>query len=257
MRRLVLLVAVAAAATTLGACGNPEVTVMARLVNPNDAGGADTTALGKLPVSLVPFDRDQVFDSLAKASSTPEPEIPDSLLQLQQQIADAQDTYQQAETEWAQARDSLQTLSKRMQGMSKSSGEYTLLYRDFNALDDKQKSLRKTMDAAFDTFTGMQRRFADESQEIKAARQTWSDGAFASVDSVMEAKIEQLGREEMVDTTDAAGVVTFFPKKGKWWIYARYQLPYQELYWNVPIEVTGDSVRIVLSRENAKKRTQL
>ena len=26
--------------------------------------------------------------------------------------------------------------------------------------------------------------------------------------------------------------------EGKWWVYARYTLPYEELYWNLPVEVT-------------------
>jgi hypothetical protein len=42
--------------------------------------------------------------------------------------------------------------------------------------------------------------------------------------------------------------------EGRWWVYIRYMLPYEELYWNVPIEVTGDSTYIGLSRDNAEVR---
>ncbi len=257
MRRLVMLVATATTAASLGACGGTDVVVMGRLANQNSSGGVDTVAVADLPVRLLPFDRDEVFDSLTKAAPEPEPPVPDSLLQLQQQIATAQDAYQSYETAWADARDSLQSLSQRMQRTSRASGEYTVLYREFGDLESKEKAARQQMDQAFQKFTSLQSRFAEQSQEIRAQRQTWADNAYASVDSVFGAKYDALGLEELADTTSAAGVAVFHPKKGKWWVYARYSLPYSELYWNVPIEVTGDSIRVILSRENAQTRPRL
>ncbi len=258
MRRLVLLVAIASFATTLGACGGADVDVLARLVNPNDAGGADTVALADLPVHLLPFDRDAVFDSLTKVSSQPEPQIPDSLLQLQQQIASAQEQWQDAENSWAQARDSLKTISDRLKSLSRGSPEYRVLFQDFDAVDQREKTARQRMDQAFARFTELQSRFSAQSQEIKAQRDAWGNDAFASVDSVFQAKMDAMGRDEMTDTTNAAGAAVFHPKKGKWWVYARYELPYTELYWNVPVEVGGgDPIQIILSRDNAQKRPKL
>ena len=39
---------------------------------------------------------------------------------------------------------------------------------------------------------------------------------------------------------------------------ARYELPYTELYWNVPIDATrGDPNEVMLTRENAQERIKL
>jgi hypothetical protein len=41
-------------------------------------------------------------------------------------------------------------------------------------------------------------------------------------------------------------------------VYARYELAYTELYWNVPIEVTGgEPTTVVLTRANADERIKL
>jgi hypothetical protein len=45
-------------------------------------------------------------------------------------------------------------------------------------------------------------------------------------------------------------------RSGNWWIHARYDLPYAELYWNVPIEKDGE-VQLQLTRENAEVRPKL
>ena len=63
-----------------------------------------------------------------------------------------------------------------------------------------------------------------------------------------------MGREEMADTTTAAGSTLFRTSEGQWWVYARYTLPNEELYWNEPIEVSGDSTHILLTEENAERR---
>ena len=41
--------------------------------------------------------------------------------------------------------------------------------------------------------------------------------------------------------TDAQGIARFNVPEGRGWVYGRYTLPYEELYWNVPLELTGDS----------------
>lgn len=257
MKRLGLFVAVSWAALSLSGCKG-QVDVMAQLVHSNPGAAPDTTALSDLPVHLVPFDRDLVFDSLQKAYSVPEPAIPDSLLALQQEIAKAQDAYQQAETEWAGVRDSLKTLSDKMKGMNKATAEYRVMFATFNDLDKRVKGLNSRMNATFKTFTGLQDRFASQAQDIRAKRTAWANKAFADVDSIFGAKQDKLGRKEVADTTTSAGVATFSVKTGKWWVYARYELPYSELYWNVPVDVKrGKPVELILNRANAKVRPKM
>jgi hypothetical protein len=68
-------------------------------------------------------------------------------------------------------------------------------------------------------------------------------------------KLEAIGLAEASDTTDANGVARMPVKPGQWWVVAWYDLPYEELYWNVPIEVgRGDPTRIELTQQNAVSR---
>ena len=59
------------------ACGPAQVVVTMEVDQPNPEGeGSVTAPLAGVEVSLLPFDRDQVFDSLSKAFGTPEPPDP-------------------------------------------------------------------------------------------------------------------------------------------------------------------------------------
>ncbi|MGH7477423.1 MAG: hypothetical protein ACRELD_14240 [Longimicrobiales bacterium] len=259
MRRFVLLLATATAALSTAACGGGAIDVVAQLEQTSPEGQQDTVALSELPVWLLPYDRDAIFDSLQAAYPEPEPEIPDSILEIQDQIASAQQEWQDAETSWATARDSLQRLSQRLQNMNRGSAQYRVLFNDFGTLEDREGRARQQMEEAFARFTGLQTRLNNVSAEIRARRETWGDRAFEQVDSIMLARAEDLGREEFADTTNSAGVAQFRGvPTGQWWVYSRYELPYNELYWNLPIQVEGgDPVRVLLNRETAELRTTL
>ncbi|NIR45769.1 MAG: hypothetical protein GWN51_14595 [Gemmatimonadetes bacterium] len=47
-------------------------------------------------------------------------------------------------------------------------------------------------------------------------------------------------------------------ESGQWWVNARYDRQFDELYWNVPIEVSsGETVQVELTEENAEVRQQM
>ena len=258
MRRVVLMLATAGAAWTLAACGGGDVTVMAHIEQQMaNTGETETMALSNLPVRLLPFDRDAVFDSLAQAYGEPEPEIPDSIFDLQQRVIEAQTEWQQAETRWGTLRDSLQTLADAMAGMDQSSGEYFAMFQDFNTLETEVNRLESISNRAFDEFTGLQDRLNAQSREISIARRNWADEAFASIDSIFNARYEALGLEERWDTTGAQGAARFTGvPSGQWWVNARYDRQFDELYWNVPVEVSGE-MTVQLTEEDAEVRQKM
>lgn len=258
MRRLVLILAAAVAAAATTACGGGEVTVMAQLEG-SETGTqeTDTVALGSLPVRLIPFDRDAVFDSLSQAYPEPEPQIPDSILDLQDRVIELQREYQTANNEWLTLRDSLRTLSDRLQAMDQGSGEYFALFQDFGDLEGRVNRLETQANTAFEEFETLQTRLSQQSQEIEAARRNWADEAFLNVDSIFDARLEELDREIHYDTTNAQGVVGPIPvPSGQWWVNARYDRPFDELYWNVPIDVDGET-QVRLTEENAEVRQKM
>lgn len=257
MRRLVLGLVVAGSGL-LAACGGGEVVVQAA-IRPEADDAAEPTPLPNLEVRAIPYDRDAIFDSLRTAYGEPEPEIPDSLSQLQDALVEAQEQLAESETRWNAARDSLKTLSDQMQQMSRGSPQYVVAYRDFNAQETIEQQQRRLMEQANQRYTQMLSAFNEQSAAIRARRQAWGDEAFASVNEVIEARLEASGLTEHWDTTDGNGVVRFEGlKQGDWWIHARYDLPYTELYWNVPVQVEGsDPVTLILNRQNAQVRPKL
>lgn len=259
MRRVVLTLMTAGVAWSATACGGGDVTVRAYLEQEMAATGEiETMALSSLPVRLLPFDRDAVFDSLQQAYPEPEPEIPDSIFDLQQRVIDAQAEWQEAETRWSALRDSLVAIRDRMEGMDQSSGEYYALFQDFNALESQVNQLEERSNTAFQEFTQVQERLNAQSREITIARQNWADEAFASIDSIFDLKHEQLGLEARWDTTGAEGIARFTGvPSGEWWVNARYDRQFDELYWNVPVDVSGDVVQVELTEDNAEVRQQM
>lgn len=240
----------------LAACGGGEVVVTAETEVQNPEGeGMVTRPLPDVEIQLLPYDRDEIFDSLAAAHSEPEPTIPDSLLAAQEQVADAQAEWRDAEAEWNTLRDTLQTLNRRMQQLGRESAEYQLLFEEDEILRRRLAGAERRQEQAFARFDSLQRGIAQQSRELQLAREEWAQEAFADVNDVIEARLRQSGREEHVDTTDASGVVTFEAPAGEWWVHGRFPLPYEELYWNVPVTVaSGETHELLLTRENAEVR---
>ena len=260
MRRGVLMMATTVAAATMGACGGGDVAVLAQL-----EGGAsateegDAVALGTLPVRLLPYDRDELFDSLTQAYQEPEPQLPDSIAALQERVIERYADWQDAQSRWGVLRDSLQQISNRMNQLDQGSGEYFALFQDFNDLEGELEDLSDASDQAFEEFTELQTRFNTESQEIRLQQQAWADEAYAPVDSIIAARVEETGLEERVDTTDAQGIVRFNGvAPGQWWVHARFNRGFDELYWNEPIEVVrGEQTQVELTHENAEIRQNM
>lgn len=260
MRRVLLIVAAAVTAASTAACGGGDITVLAQLESA--AAGTENgeaVALGSLPARLLPYDRDALFDSLGQAFPEPEPQVPDSIVALQDRVLTVQREWQQAENRWALVRDSLKSLSDEMRGLSQSSGEYLILFREFNDLESEVDGLYERAQQRFQEFTTLQNNLNQQSREIALERRAWADEAFAPVDSIIAARLEAMGREELADTTSSQGVARFRGvKPGQWWVYARFERAYDELYWNVPIEVArGEEQTVRLTEDNAEVRGKM
>jgi len=252
MRRLVLLLA-AGFAVSAG-CGG-DVVVQAQL---EGEGGGEPTILANLPVRLLPYDRDVLFDSLAAAYPVPEPTVPDSVLQMREQMLAAQAEWQRNEARWNEVRDSMRVIREQMDQLSRASAQYRVLYREFERLEDEERRTNRAREAAFARMSSLQSQLTAQLEEFRLKKQAWEDEAFAPLDSIIPALLKSLGREVVADTTDASGTVRVKVPKGRWWVHARYALPNEELYWNVPVEVAGgDPLVVQLTRQNAEVRPRI
>jgi hypothetical protein len=255
MSRLLLTV-ILTGSVALAACGRTELVVQGQL---EGAEEGQVTALGNLPYRILPYDRDLIFDSLRAAYATPEPEIPADLAALQDSIARSQAEWTTATARWGALRDSLVTMNRRLEGMSRASGQYVVLFREVNALFDQQEAAQRQMDQSFQRFTALQNRFTTQAQETRLQREQWADAAYADVDRVIAGRLRELRREAAADTLNANGVSRVRGlRAGNWWVTARYDLPFEELYWNVPITLDrGEPVTVQLTRETAQVRPKL
>jgi hypothetical protein len=256
MKRSTLLFS-ALAALGLAACGPAQVVVTAQIeVEDPVTGEMVTRQLSDLEVILLPYDRDAIFDSLTAAASAPEPTVPEELSAAQTAIREAQEEWRNAENRWNTLRDTLQKISAAMEEYLPSEATYRLLFNDFSDLDAQLGQVERNKDALFERFDSLSQENIARAQEYNMRLDEWAAEAFLEVDEIMIAKERAAGLDLAADTTDANGVATeLMVKPGEYWVYARYEEVYSELYWNVPVSAArGEPVTVTLNRSNAQVR---
>ena len=242
--------AAAAAAVALTACGPVEVMIVVEL-----GEGEGAQQLNAVPVEVLPFDRDMVFDSLANAAPRPEPEVPPDLLAMQEQIAEARNDWRNAETQWAVLRDTLQKLETALEGLNVRERRYQELFLQWEGLEPDYRAAERAMTNRFEEFTALQDAAIGRMDSINFVLDDWAQEAFAEVDLVFAARTDASGLELAADTTEESGEARLSLAPGDYWVHARYELPTEELYWNVPITVVrGEPLTVRLTRENAESR---
>jgi hypothetical protein len=239
------------------ACGPGQVAVTAEIEVPDpDTEGAMTTRpLADLEVQLIPFDRDQVFDSLTAAFPTPEPEIPAEMLAAQEEIAAARAEWNEAEAIWGNGRARLQAITEEMAPLNRGEARYNVLYREFQDVEAQVNRAERVKDQAFRRFTDLQEGFSQRRDSMRFIMDQWADEAFATVGDVFLVKMQETGQDILADTTLADGTALIDVPPGEWWVYAFYPQAYSEFYWNLPITVErGDPIQVRLTPETAVVR---
>jgi hypothetical protein len=259
MRQSKVLTA-ALAALFLTACGSADVVVTAEVQVQDPASGQLVArSLSNLQVQLLPYDRDFVFDSLSRAAATPEPEIPADLLRAQAEIAAAQQAWREAESRWNVLRDTLQKLNAEMARYSPAEAAYRLLFADYQPLEGEYNRVESQVDQLFVRFDSLQKASIQREQEVRLMREAWADEAFADASTIFRERLRASKLPLVVDTTDVGGLARFAGlKPGQYWVHARLDQPYTELYWNVPVTVEkGEPIQVHLTRENAQERPRI
>lgn len=230
-------------------CEKPQVFAE---VGMSAEGGGEILPLADLPVRLLPYDREAVLDSLEAASDEPQPPIPPELLARQQQVQQAQTAWRDAEGLLRTTRDSLRAVRERLNAGDPADLEQ--VSSRLRSLETEEQRVNQVVRLAFAQFDSIQQETTAATDSIRSLRESWAQQAFADFNQVIAAKLQESGRAEQADTTDSRGMVSFKAENARWWVYARYTLPYEELYWNIPIETTTDSTRVELNRANADIR---
>lgn len=240
------------ATLALAACGQGQVSIVVEL---EDEGGGDARLLEDIAVRLLPYDRDQVFDSLTRNAPTPEPEIPAELLAARDEIAEAQRAWTSEVALVGDLRAEIDTLNKQLESLNPAMNEYNRIFQQIDPMITEWERRDANTETLFARFNELQQANIAQMNEVRTARENWDRQAFRDVGDVIDARIEASGLEEAADTTGVEGAVLFNVAPGQYWIFARYELVYDELYWNIPITVTrGEPVVLRLNRANAQVR---
>jgi hypothetical protein len=162
------------------------------------------------------------------------------------------------EARWSILRDTLQTISAELEQLSRGQAAYRALFRDFGDMESELADVERQRDAAFENFTSLQSASMAAAEQIRVRRDQWADDAFTDVTLVMSLAERASGLSAMSDTTDASGLAdSFLVNAGDYWVNARYELPYTELYWNVPVTVGSEPAQVRLTEANATVRPKL
>ena len=190
------VLALPAAVLLLGtaACSSPQVVVEAAITQESTG---ETLPLQDLPIRLLPYDRDAIFDSLEAAYTTPEPPIPPALLQARAEVIAAQEEHAAAEARWGMVRDSLRAISQTTERMNaqglRGTPQYLQAFESFDRLEAEEARVKREMDAAFARFTELQEATLFQMDSIRVARETWAQEAFADFGLVVEAHLDRVG----------------------------------------------------------------
>jgi hypothetical protein len=243
------------------ACGPAEVVVTMEIDLPNpDGEGTVNRSLSDIEVQLIPFDRDAVFDSMTTAFGSSEPQVPQDLIDRRGEVQIAQGQWEGSVRRWNTIRDTLQKLNTAMEGYSRGEARYVALFREWQDFEGELGGVERGMDSDFATFDALQQGTIRASDSVKILQDNWADEAFVGIGEVFTAKQREVGLDWPVDTTDASGVArrNLLVKPGVYWVHARYELAYTELYWNVMITVEGgEPLTVQLTRANAQERIKL
>lgn len=205
-----------------------------------------------VPVELLPFDRDSVFNALDEQAENPRPEMSDELQAASDRVSSLQEEWRSKEAEWSETREELRALRARLDEMGSRSPGYREAFQQFEQMERTERRLNRERQAAFDSFTTAQNQVSTRLDSFRVVRETWADAAYADY---FDIKTELLGGEELIaDTTNAQGLATVSLPAGDWWAYARVPVPEGEMYWNVPVPET-DTLR--LNESNGELRSRL
>ena len=240
------------ATLALTACGSGRISIVVEL---EDEDGGEPRLLEDIAVRLLPYDRDHVFDSLTRAASTPEPQIPEELVAARADIAAAQRAWNEADTRLGILRDTASKLNEELLKLNPAMNDYRAIYNEVTPMIDDIQDIENTVESLFQTFDELQKANIAQMDEIRHVREDWGNQAFKDVGTVIDALTDASGLDEAADTTGADGGAFIEIPPGQYWVHATYELPYDELYWNVPVTVVrGDPVVVRLTRANAVLR---
>lgn len=235
------------------ACDNdPPVYVRAEL--------APGVPLAGFEVMAVPFDAEELLDSLAAASPTPRPTFPDLERRLAEYRIGDRDTVQpdaQLTASWLATRDSVMRISERLRAMDRAAPGYKEAYARFRDLYARYASREAAREAALRRLFSSDRALADQAARAADSLRRWERDAYREFPRLASDRVGRLGHSVERVAADSAGRLVLRLPRGDWWLNARLanpDNPFVEYRWNVPLRVSGLPMGVPLSGHNTQSQ---
>jgi hypothetical protein len=217
-----------------------DVTVLASIPG-LDAAGSPTAGFSFV---ALPYDRDSLVAAFEGRARTPKPATA-ALDSLFEQYRAPFAAYTAVVAEIDRYGDSLSALKTRLEGLSRTSPEYTEAYRRWTGIRDTMRAIDGQAARARADLNAARPEFVAKSESLRALIRDWQDSTYLGYDRAVDSIVRARHLEPVADTTDASGTAVLRLRGGPWWIYARSWAPDDpnaEWYWNVP--VASDTVRL-------------
>jgi hypothetical protein len=235
--RLTIVLLVGAAA-----CGRAPVTIVHARLGPRQP-------LAGLTIDVLPFDPDQLLDSLGAASGRRRPEFPtlqQILLHYHRPKAGA--TLDGPAAAWLATRDSANVLGDSLRKLNRRAPSYPAAFERYRAIYQRMLERQRSSDGGRVAIPEEDRRLAERAASAADSLRAWEGVAYAPYPAVAKALAARLGRAPMSAETDSAGNASLTLAPGLWWLVARLpdaNNPFAELVWKIPVRAAAGRELVV------------
>ncbi len=202
-------------------------------------GGA---ALTDLEVHILPFDPDELLDSLERAAAAPKPSFPELETSLRSYTRRTDVEFAEASETWNSTRDSVADLSRQLLEIDRASALYRARYRDFRELYSRLMRRGAERDATIRSLTAQDRHLAGRAGAAADSIRLWEARNLREYPRLASERLEDLGRPATTAVTDEEGGAVLSLAPGRWWLLAKMkhpENPFLEYHWNQPIHTRG------------------
>lgn len=215
------------------ACAEGDLTIRLSL---------DHEGLSGAQVAAIPFDPDEILDSLDGSTADPRPTFA-ALEETLFAFEPSDDVALAAINEpWLALRDSVAALSESLQAMDRMDPAYATAYERFRTQYAEFTRRTAQRDRELSTLDGNAVELARWAQAAADTLRTWERMVYAPYDSLASSALAASGKEAHAFTTDTHGTVHVTLQPGTWWLVVRRadsENPFLEYYWNARVRVNG------------------
>ena len=232
---LITLCGVAAITFVQSGCVPDEYHIEVQARDPDDV------TLPNLEITVLPFDRESIRDSIAEASGAPRPEFSELEAELAAYALPDLSGLTESFLPWQAIHDSVKHLAESLNvAGSDSSLQYASAYSRLRDLYQRLARSTVDRDAAIREQVGDDKDLALRAAAAADSLRAWEGTTFVNFPELADSVLAQEGRAMYSATTDQDGVAEFTLTPGRWWIVATWvdpENPFREYHWNVGVTV--------------------